>query len=443
MTPHDTHAAGMDRRGFLAGGLAASAGLAALGTRTLAQARSGANEKIVIGVMGTSRSNNRRSPGRGATLAMDAARLNGAEVAYVCDVDSRNLALAVKDVQGVQSKPPKGVTDFRRILGDKDVDALIIAAPDHWHSPAAILACAAGKHVYVEKPCSHNAREGELLVAAAGKHKRLVQHGTQRRSWPGVIEGIARVREGLIGPVRYAKSLYLSARPGIGKGKRTPVPGWLDYDLWQGPAPRRPYQDNVVHYNWHWFRNWGTGELGNNGVHMLDLIRWGLGVDYPQAVASTGRRYCHDDDQEFPDTNTVAFDFGRTLVLWEGRSCLPRGPMDPKYDVAFFGAKGMLTISAGGYVAYDRGGKEIAAGKGKGGNAGHLQNFLDGIRGKATLTAEIADGAKSAHLCHMGNIAWRVGRSLRCDPKTGRIVGDAEAAKLQGRSYAESWEPRV
>ncbi len=441
MGPQGRQPSGTDRRDFLKGSLAAAAGLTALGPRTVAGGQGSPNEKVVVGVMGTSRSNNRRTPGRGASLAMTMARLPGAEIAYVCDVDSRNMALAAKGVEAVQSRRPKGVTDFRRILEDKAVDALIIAAPDHWHSPAAILACAAGKHVYVEKPCSHNAREGELLVAAARKHKRVVQHGTQRRSWPGLIEAVARLREGLIGRVRYAKSWYLNARPSIGKGRRAAVPDWLDYDLWQGPAPRRPYRDNVVHYNWHWFWHWGTGELGNNGVHMLDLIRWGLGVDCPRHVASTGGRYLHDDDQETPDTNAVAFDFGETLVLWEGRSCLPRTPIDPQCDVAFFGEAGTLLIRGSGYVAYDRGGKEIAKGTGRGGDADHLRNFLDGIRGRAKLHASIDEGSKSAHLSHLGNIAWRVGRSLRCDAKTGRIVGDAEAMKLWTRDYEKGWQP--
>jgi predicted dehydrogenase len=374
---------------------------------------------------------------------MGMARLPGAEIAYVCDVDSRNVGLAAKDVARVQARRPKAVADFRRILDDKDVDALIIAAPDHWHSPAAILACAAGKHVYVEKPCSHNPQEGEWLAAAARKHKRVVQHGTQRRSWPGIIEGIAKLREGLIGRVRYAKSWYLNARPSIGKGKRTAVPDWLNYELWQGPAPRRPYRDNILHYNWHWFWHWGTGELGNNGVHMLDLIRWGVGVDYPRRVTSTGGRYVYDDDQESPDTNAVAHDFGEALVVWEGRSCLPRTAIDPQRDIAFFGEKGTLTIRGGGYVAIDRGGKEVARGSGSGGDAVHLQNFLDGIRGKAKLNAPIAEGAKSACMCHLGNIAWRFGRSLACDPKTGRIAGDAEAMMSWARAYEKGWQPKV
>jgi len=434
---------GTDRREFLKRGTAVAAGLTALGPATLASGKDAPSERVRVGVMGTSRSNQRKNPGRGATLAMGMARLPGAEIAYVCDVDSRNLHLAVECVAGVQSKRPKSVADFRRILDDPAVDALIIAAPDHWHSPAAILALAAGKHVYVEKPCSHNPREGELLVAAAKKHQRVVQHGTQRRSWPALIEAVGRLREGLIGRVRYARCQYLNERGGIGTGRPAAVPNWLNYDLWQGPAPRRAYRDNVVHYNWHWFWHWGTGELGNNGVHMLDVVRWALGLGLPRRVTSTGGRYCHDDDQETPDTNTVSFDFGDKLVSWEGRSCLPRTPADPQHDIALHGEGGTLLVRGAGYVAYDRGGKEILRGGGNGGDALHLRNFLDGIAGRAKLHAPIEDGNKSTHMCHLGNIAWRTGRCIHCDPKTGRILDDPEAMKLWTRDYHKGWQPKV
>ncbi len=191
----------------------------------------------------------------------------------------------------------------------KAVDALVIATCNHWHAPAAILACAAGKHVYVEKPCSHNPREGEMMVAAARKHRRLVQMGNQRRSMPAAIEAIAQLRSGVIGRVYYAQSWYLNTRPSIGAGKSAPVPEGLDYDLWQGPVPRRPFKSNYLHYNWHWFWHWGNGELGNNGVHAVDTCRWGLGVDYPVQATSVGGRFCHEDDQETPDTNVATFRF--------------------------------------------------------------------------------------------------------------------------------------
>jgi predicted dehydrogenase len=363
----------------------------------------------------------------------------------VCDVDRKYLEAAVADVAAKQARAPRGVSDFRRILDDKAVDALVIATPDHWHAPAAILGCAAGKHVYVEKPCSHNAREGELLVQAARKHQRVVQHGTQRRSWPSHREAVERLRKGEIGKVLSAHCYYLfSDRPSIGRGKAGPVPEGLDWPLWQGPAPDREFRDNYVHYNWHWFWHWGTSELGNNGVHTVDVARWGLGVDYPVRVTSGGGRLRYDDDQETPDTNVATFVFeNNTMITWEGRSWGGRTPADPGHQIVFFGDRGTLTISGGGYTLYDRADAIVAKGSSNGGDATHLQNFLDGIRGQAKLNADIEEGFKSTLLCHLGNIAYRTGHAIRFDLKERKIVGDKEAEALWGREYRPGWEPKV
>src|SRR5437870_5665719 len=247
--------------------------------------------------------------GRGTVLARTFARAAHAEVAYVCDVDSLVLANGVSAVASAQSKAPKGLGDFRKALDDKDVDALVIAAPDHWHTPAALLAMRAGKHVYLEKPCGHNPREGELLVDGQRKYRRVVQMGTQQRSAPKSIELMQAIAEGIIGRPYLARAWYANTRAGIGRGQPAPVPTYLDYDLWQGPAPRTPYHDNVIHYNWHWFRRWGTGEICNNGTQEIDVCRWALGVDRCIRVTSTGGRYHFDDDWEFPDTQEAAFEF--------------------------------------------------------------------------------------------------------------------------------------
>jgi predicted dehydrogenase len=428
----------MTRRTFV--GMAAG-GLAALpaSARTL-----GANEKIRVGVMGVSRAYGApKNPGRGAALAIGLAQQPGCEVAYVCDVDQKHLDACVADVAAKQARPPEGVRDFRRILDDASVDALVIATPDHWHAPAAILGCAAGKHVYVEKPCSHNPREGELLVEAARKHRRVVQHGTQRRTWH--LEAIDALRQGAIGRVLSARCYYLfSDRPGIGRGKAVPPPAGLDWALWQGPAPEREFRDNYVHYNWHWFWHWGTSELGNNGVHTIDVARWGMGLDYPVQASSVGARLRYDDDQETPDTNVVSYKFedGR-LITWEQRSWGSRSPGDPQPQVVFFGENGSLSIQGGGWTIHDWGQKELAKGSSNTGDAGHLQNFLDAIRGRAKLNAEIEEGFKSVLLCHLGNISYRTGRMIRFDPKTRRIAGDAEAEKLWSREYRPGWEPKV
>ncbi len=425
------------RRSFIKGGIAA----AALASSPWLRA-AGANDRLVIGCMGTSR-NSAGGDGRGAELARGFAAIPGVEVAYVCDVDERAAANAAASVGKVAARSAQPIRDFRRILDDKSVDALVIAAPDHWHGPATIMACAAGKHVYVEKPASHNAREGEWMVQAARKHDRRVQLGTQRRSWPGIVEGIQKVRGGAIGRVLLAKCYYFANRPSIGNGKRAAVPSWLDWNLWQGPAPERNYQDNIVHYNWHWFWHWGTSESGNNAVHMIDVARWGCGVDYPTRVTSAGGKYRYpDDDQETPDTNTICMDFGGLTITWEGRSWTGATPGDPPAEVAFYGEKGSMFIRGGGYSICDLKGKEIDKGSAPGGNDGHLKKFVEAIRGSTRLAAEIEEGYKSTLLCHLANIAYRTGRTIHFDPATKTIANDADAMKLWGREYRKGWEPR-
>ena len=424
------------RRRFLATTAATGAALATQRIVKASQA-AGANEKIVVGVMGVN--------GRGSGLARTFATQDGAEVAYICDVDERAVEKATAVVAQNQ-RAPKGVGDFRRILDDDSVDALVIAAPDHWHAPATIMAANAGKHVYVEKPCSHNPREGEMMVAAARKNDRVVQLGTQRRSYPKIQEAMQRLHEGVIGEVLFSKSWYNNRRGSIGRGKPAAVPAWLDFDLWQGPAPVKPFQDNVVHYNWHWFWHWGTGELGNNGVHSIDLCRWGLGVDYPTQVTSGGGRYRFDDDQQTPDTHVVTFDFGGKSMNWEGRSWHPRGSEGSGFGIAFYGEKGTMLLGGGGYTIYDMssgGGKQIENVDGSGGDNLHIGNFLTCIRQEARPNADIEEGHKSTLLCHLGNIAHRTGHTLHCDPSNGRIQDDPEAQALWGREYRPGWEPSV
>lgn len=394
----------------------------------------GAAGRVRLGIMGVN--------GRGSDLAGSFAKFSDAEIAYICDVDERAIAKGQKAAAG-DRPAPRAVKDFRRILDDPTVDALVIAAPDHWHGPATILACAAGKHVYVEKPVSHNPREGELMVAAARKHRRVVQVGTQRRSMPQIIEALQKVREGAIGRVLFSRGWYNNVRGSIGRGRPAPVPSWLDWELWQGPAPERPFRDNLVHYNWHWFWHWGTGELGNNGIHALDLCRWGLGVDYPRRVSAGGGRYHFDDDQETPDTQVVTFDFGDRAITWEGRSCQRHGPEGSMFGAAFYGERGTLVIDGSGYVIFDAEDKPAPRVSGPADDAPHLRNFLDCLRSGARPNADIEDGHKATLLCHLGNIAWRVGRTLTCDPRSGRIQGDRGAEKFWSRIYRKGWAPRV
>ena len=407
---------------------------AAAWTPSVVRAAKGPNDKIVVGVMGLS---------RGMAHVANYLELPNVEIAYVCDVDSRRMDKAIAVIAEKQKRAPKGAKDFRTILDDRDVDALSIAAPNFWHTPAAILACAAGKHVYVEKPGSHNAREGELIVAVARKYQRVVQMGNQRRSWPWMIEAIAKVHAGEIGRVTFARTWYNADRPSIGRGKPVAVPEWLDYSLWQGPVPERPYVDNLVHYNWHWRWHWGGGELANNGIHALDVARWGLGVDCPRRVGCGGGRYQYDDDQETPDIYVTTFDFGDKGATWESHSCHPRGFEGVGFGINFYGDKGHLVIAGNGYKIYDLNGKERQVGTGKASDADHFGNFLDGIRTGARLNSEIEEGQKSTLLCHLGNIAYRTGHTLNVDPKSRTIINDKAAAALWSRQYRKGWEPKV
>ena len=412
-------------------------------------------KKITVAVMGI------RS--RGQALAKSFAAQPDCEVAYLCDVDERYFEATLKEVAKHQTRTPKLEKDIRKVLEDKDIDALVIAAPDHWHAPAAIMALQAGKHVYVEKPCSHNPREGEWLVAAAKKYGRVVQMGNQRRSWPNVVKCIGELQAGVIGKVYMAKGWYANTRKSIGYGKVTAPPPQLDWDLWQGPAPRRPFRDNITPYEWHWFWHWGTGESLNNGTHFLDLMRWGMEVNYPTQVSSTGGRFHFQDDWETPDTQTIQYNFeGGKMMSWESRSCNGQGYFGSSAGIVFYGEGGSVVLGSGNaYEVYDNSGrpklikevKETAStnapnqqntvGPGDYYDGMHVDNFLQGIRDGISVRSEIVGAQQSVLLCQLGNIAYRTGRILQIDPVHGHILGDPEAMQLWGREYEPGWEIRL
>ncbi len=425
----------ISRRRFVKRTVTFTAGIATLGAaRTLSAAKS-PNEKVIVAIIGCN--------GRGMDHIAGYLSVPNMEIAYICDVDSRAIDKGIAAVSKKQEKKPQGVKDFRSILEDPNIDAVSIAMPDHWHAPATILACSAGKHVYVEKPGSHDLHESELMVRAAQKYKRVVQMGNQRRSWPWVIEAMAALHGGEIGKVLFARAWYTNHRGSIGRGKPAPVPNWLDYSLWQGPAPERPFQDNVIHYNWHWFWHWGTGELGNNGVHSLDLARWGLQVDYPERVTCGGNRYHFKDDQETPDIYVASFDFGEKGIAWEGQSCDPRGFEGAAFGVNFYGEKGAMVIAGNDCKLYDLNDKLVRQINGNHDDSLHFLNFVEGIRTGQRLNSEIEDGQKSTLLCHLGNIAWRTGHTLTFDPKARKLMGDRAASALTTREYRRGWEPKV
>ncbi|MDR2495796.1 MAG: Gfo/Idh/MocA family oxidoreductase [Tannerellaceae bacterium] len=439
------------RRTFIkqttAAGVALSLGGMNLSARSYANIV-GANERIQVAVMGTN--------GRGAVMAQLFQQAGQANVAYVCDVDEAALAKGVKAVTGAGGSP-KTEKDIRKLLADKNLDALYYATPDHWHAAAAVMACQAGKHVYGEKPCGHNPREGELMTAAARKYNRIVQIGAQRRSWPGVIEAIRELQGGAIGKAYFARGWYTNRRSSIGTGKTAQPPSGLDFDLWQGPAPRRSFRDNLVHYNWHWFWHWGTGEALNNGTHEIDLIRWGLGVDYPTQVSSEGARFAFKDDWECPDTQIINLQFGNDcLVTWEGRSCNGRHSEGADRGVVFYGSEGSLETGHNGYRIFDRQNKLVREVSSKdvidGTNAAspaarldaiHIADFLDAVRNNRRPSADVAELHKSTVLVQLGNIAWRTGERLAIDPSDGHILNSTGAQALWSRSYEPGWEISV
>lgn len=410
----------------------------------------GANEKITVACMGVN--------SRGLAVGKNFASQKNCEVLHVCDVDSRASAKCIDEINSIQNKRPLNTPDFRKALEDKNLDVLIVTAPDHWHAPAALLACAAGKHVYLEKPCSHNPNEGEMLVKSAKKHNRILQMGNQRRSWPNVQQAIAELHKGIIGKTYYAKTWYTNNRPSIGIGKVTAVPSWLNYDLWQGPAPRMPYKDNLIHYNWHWFWHWGTGEALNNGTHMVDLARWGLQVEYPTKVSSSGGRYRYQDDWQTPDTQMISLEFAnKSLITWEGRSCNSVSNEGQSVGVIFYGENGSMQIESGNsYKVFDLKNNLVKEVKNNFEidprnlsdpsqqlDALHILNFFDAIKNGTILASDIEGGHQSTLLVQLGNIAQRSGRSLKIDPINGHILNDPKALSYWKRTYQAGWEPKV
>lgn len=423
----------MNRRTFLVG-TAASTLAMATSRRTRA---ADANSKVVLALMGA---NN-----RGSQLAQLFARQAGAEIAYVCDCDENAIPKGIKAASSQGAPAPKGIKDFRTALDDPAVDALICAAPNHWHAAATILACAAGKHVYVEKPASHSADEGEKMIAAARDAGRVVQVGMQRRSGELYQQMVERVRGGELGRILFAKSWYHRERPSVGRGKEVAPPPTLDYALWQGPIPERPYRDNIIHYNWHHFWQWGDGEIGNNGVHTMDICRWAMNVDFPRRVTVAGAKLRYDDDQETPDTMTATFDFDGAQMVWEGISWSQPVPTGGAFGSAGIGVElrgenGTLHIDDHGCAIYDRSRKLVNQFQGPRGDDEHIANFLNAIReSKPRPNADIEEGHKSALLSHLGNIAYRSGQTLEVDPATGHLRANPEAQALWSLQYRPGW----
>jgi predicted dehydrogenase len=404
----------------------------------------GANERVRVAVIGVG--------GMGQYHANSWKSLQNAELVSVCDVDQERLAAVLKDDTTL-----KRVGDLRRVLDDPTIDAVTIATPDHWHTPAALLALEAGKHVYVEKPCAHNLREGRALVDAARRTKLCVQHGTQSRTNPLMIDAMQLLREGIIGDVLVAKAWNIQRRGNIGHAQPSATPPYLDYDSWLGPAPEVPFQANRFHYNWHWWYDFGTGDMGNDGVHDLDIARWGLGVTgLPSKISAVGGKYVFDDDQQFPDTLSAVFEFPgngavgqRRQLIFEMRIWSTVSPYNVDNACEFYGSKGTMLLSkaapAGKIQILGEDRKPIPSEKlpklappFEVVFADHHKNFVDAIREGKPLNAEIEVGYESTALCNLGNVSARLGRSITLDPIKAQAVGDDEVNRLLGREYRSS-----
>lgn len=406
--------------------------------------------------------------GRGFQLMKSALKTPGIEISVVCDVDVRAMADASAWLVSQGRSRPAQVKDFREVIARADVDGVVSATPDHFHAYCAVAAMRAGKHVYVEKPCAFCPAELDVILRVWKETGIVFQQGSQRRSAPAFIDAIAEIRKkGLIGVPRWGKAWYNTMRKPIGRGRKAPVPAWLDWELWQGPAPRTDYRDNVVHYNWHWFRHWGTGECGNNQVHFADVARWMLDVDYPETVSSHGGKFWmpKDQDWEWPDTQMVTYNFpGDRFITWEGTCCVNTNPyMGFGTAATVFGTEGSALFAPGGAVVlYGLDGKvrkewnpdgvpknlQITNTDNRSGagwldsTPAHIANFADAIRAndplKACAHADIA--VKSTYLALAANVAQLSGETLKTCPSTGRLLSGGEAAKLWGREYAKGWE---
>jgi predicted dehydrogenase len=410
----------------------------------------GANDRINIATAGLN--------GRGrAHLNMAQSLSKSLNVIGLIDPDSRTFGRAQKDYKSILGNA-KTYSDFRKALENKDLDALTIAAPDHWHAPMAILAMQAGKDVYLEKPCCHNPAEGYWLQEAQAKTGKTLQIGNQQRSAPTTRSLVKDIQEGIIGDAYYAKTWYENNRGGIGNGKSMPVPSEFDWDLWQGPAPRKELIDNYVHYNWHWFWHWGTGEIANNGLHEMDVARFILNVGIPNRVSSAGGRFnFKGDDWQFYDTQNASFEFeGGKMITWEGKSC---NGMDVHgrpggRGTWIYGTNGTAVIDRGGYIIYDKGNNIIKSENERNSRSSvdtlgitgmdnyHMQNFVDAVQKGTPLNSPIDEAIKSTLLCHLGNMSQKFGKTLNVDTKTGK-PDDTEAMTLWERTYENGWKPKV
>ncbi len=445
-----------NRREFIRNAAVGAAGIAIGGAASGFSAKSysriiGANDRLNVALMGC---------GRRVSAYYNALKdkNNNVDVAYICDVMKKQREKVGKDLNGKVSGKATLVNDIHDVWNDQSVDAIFNAAPDHWHAPGTWMAMNAGKHVYIEKPCSHNPREGELLVAFQKKYGKVVQMGNQQRSSPESQQIIGEIHKGVIGDVYKAVAFYSNNRGEVPVAKKAPVPEGLDWELWQGPAPRMEYNDNTWDYNWHWYGwVWGTAEAGNNATHELDVARWALQVKYPEYVSvEAAKRHFKDDGWVMYDTMEASLRFpGNKIIAWDGKSRNGYNTYGADRGTVIFGSEGSVFVNRAGYKLYDRMGKMIKDSKAAGNEAGtalggggdmtdgHVANFFNVIRGKESqLNSPIEEGAISQMMVHYSNIAYRINKPFNVNPVDGHIL-DRDGMKLWGRDYQKGWEPKL
>lgn len=400
------------------------------------------NERLTVGMMGFR--------GRGRGLLNGFAEMPDVTVKTICDVDQRLFDRGVAEVSDRQGRAPGVETDFRRLLDDPDIDIVVMGTPTHWHAIPTILACQAGKHVYVEKPAGHNIAEGRAMLDAARKHDRVVQVGIQSRSGTNYEEACEYIRSGALGKVAFAKGWESARQRGIGYPPDEPVPDGVDYEMWLGPAPKRPFNRNRFHGSWRWFFDYGAGDLGNDGVHRVDYARRGLAAgfeamgktlpDWPTAVSAAGGKLFFDDAQEWPDTLVVTWDYPGATLMYEMRNWQPN-PIDGEAEgAAVYGENGYVVIGNGSWRAFDENHRIVARGAStkNDDDARHKRDMLNAIRDSGRPACDIEIGHCASGLVHLGNIAWRTDRKLRFDSET-ETFGDDEANRMLGRKYRKPW----
>lgn len=416
----------MNRRTFL--DVAGVSVLAGLSSKVASAAPS---ERMRHALIGTG--------GRCQAHAQSFSAFEDCDIVAVCDVDPERRKVFAEKLSN--RKTPAVYDDYRRILDDPEIDSVSVVTPDHWHTPIALAALAAGKHVYVEKPCSHNIAEAQLLVKAAAASGKCVQHGTQGRAAIALQQAIAFMRDGGLGKVRMAKAINHQHRRPIGREPECDPPEGVNYDMWLGPAPKHAFTKNRWHYNWHWFWDYGCGDIGNDGIHQMDQARWGLGVAIPNAVVASGGQFYYDDDHETPDTQTVIYEYDNCQLVFEMRLWTDYKLEGHDNGVVFYGDKGKVEFGRDGSKATFLDGQEKVFGP-YADTKDHVRNFLDCIKADTPtkLYASIEEGAISTALCHLGNIATRVKQRLEIDPETWQCTNSPEAAALYKREYRKGYE---